>query len=199
MLLPDGGGRDVLAALRTQGRNVDTPVIVVTVVAEPGILGGFHVQEILTKPVSEAGLVAALGAAEVPRDGRRPILVVDDDPRAAKLAAISLAAAGYRAVSCHDGASALRAAQEAPAAVVLDLDMPGMDGFQVLDELRLRPASQDVRVLVWTMLDLPAEKRARLLAKAQAVVAKGGGVEALVARLQMLVPPFAPGAIEPGT
>jgi len=200
MLLPDGDGRDVLAALRTQGRNVDTPVIVVTVVAEPGILGGFHVQEILTKPVSEARLVAALVAAEVPRDGRRPILVVDDDPRAAKLAAISLAAAGYRAVSCHDGASALRAAQdEPPAAVVLDLDMPGMDGFQVLDELRLRPASQDVPVLVWTMLDLPAEKRARLLAKAQAVVAKGGGVEALVARLQMLVPPFAPGAIEPGT
>jgi CheY-like chemotaxis protein len=72
---------------------------------------------------------------------------------------------------------------------VLDLDMPGMDGFQVLDELRRRPASQSIPVIVWTVLDIPAEKRARLLAKAQAVVAKGAGVQALVDRLSALVPP----------
>jgi PAS domain S-box-containing protein len=198
LLLPDGDGRDVLAALRTQGRNVETPVIVVTVVAEPGILGGFHVQEILTKPTSAAQLVAALVSAGVPRDARRPILVVDDDPRAAKLAVIALERAGYRPVSCHDGSTALRAIEdESPAAVVLDLDMPGMDGSHVLDALRLRPASRNIPVVVWTMLDLPPEKRARLLAKAQAVVAKSAGAEALVARLQLLVPPMRDPGVEP--
>jgi PAS domain S-box-containing protein len=198
LLLPDADGRDVLAALRTQGPNVDTPVIVVTVVAEAGILRGFNIQEILTKPVSETQLVAALVAAGIPRNRRRPILVVDDDPDALKLAAITLGHAGYRAVCCPDGPSALRVAEEeSPGAVVLDLDMPGMNGFQVLDELRSRPTSRNVPVLVWSALDLPAEKRARLLAKAQAVVAKGAGVQALVDRLHVLVPPSSSREAEP--
>ena len=196
LLLSDGDGRDVLAALRLQGPNVDTPVVVLTVVAERGAVAGFEVQQILIKPVSKEELVTAVSRAGVPRDGIRPILVVDDDPSARKIAGAALSAAGYRAVGCRDGSAAIRAAEkESPAAVVLDLDMPGMDGFQVLDELRRRPVSESVPILIWTVLDLPAEKRARLLAKAQCVVTKSAGPQALVERLRFYVP--LPGSGDP--
>jgi two-component system response regulator PrrA len=128
--------------------------------------------------------------AGVPRHGRRPILVVDDDLSVLKLAEATLSAAGYRCVCRSDGGSALQAAEdEAPAAVVLDLDMPGMDGLQVLDELRRRSASHRIPVLVWTALDPPAEKRARLLAKAQGLIFKSAGLDALIERLRFYVPP----------
>jgi PAS domain S-box-containing protein len=194
LLLPDGDGRDVLKALRAEGPNTETPVIVVTVVAESSILAGFNVQEILTKPVSEDQLIASMAQAGVPQDPNRPILVVDDDPNALKLAEAMLSAAGYRCVCRRDGPAALQAAQdETPAAVVLDLDMPEIHGFQVLDELRRRPTSQRIPVLIWTALDLPAEKRARLLAKAQDVVVKSAGSAALLERLRFFVPPVGGG------
>jgi PAS domain S-box-containing protein len=120
----------------------------------------------------------------------RPILVVDDDPKSRKLTEAMLSAAGYRTLGCRDGPAALRAVrQESPAAVVLDLDMPGMDGFEVLDALREQPISQSLPILIWTVLELPADKRARLLAKAQEVVAKSAGAHALVERLRFHVPP----------
>jgi protein-histidine pros-kinase len=190
VLLPDADGRTVLAALRERGPNVDTPVIVMTVVAEDGVLAGFHVQQILTKPVTREQLLASMGGAGIAPDTSRPILVVDDDPNALKLAEVTLAAAGYGTVCCPDGAAALRVVGSASlAAVVLDLDMPGMDGFEVLDELRRRPSSRSVPVLVWTVLDLPPEKRARLLAKAQAVLSKSASAGALLDRLRFYVPP----------
>jgi protein-histidine pros-kinase len=72
MLLPDGVGPDVLAAIRGQGPNVGTPLLVITVVAEPGILAGLHVQGIVTKPVSAAQLLASLAEIGVPPDRRAP-------------------------------------------------------------------------------------------------------------------------------
>ena len=113
LLLPDDDGREVLKALRAHGANTETPVIVVTVVAESGILAGFDVQQIFTKPISEADLVTSVARAGVAKDHRRPILVVDDDPNTLKIAEATLLSAGYRPVCRSDAASALRAALEA--------------------------------------------------------------------------------------
>ncbi len=66
LLLPDANGRDVLTALRAEGRNADTPVVVVTVVAENAALAGFNIQRILTKPVSDGELLAALSLFVAP-------------------------------------------------------------------------------------------------------------------------------------
>jgi CheY-like chemotaxis protein len=189
LLLPDSGGLDVLTVLRAEGPNTQTPVIVITVVGETGILSGFDVHDILTKPVSEQQLITSVSQAGVPRDAGRPILVIDNDPNALKLAEATLSAAGYRCICRRDGASALRTAEdEAPAAVVLDLDMPGMDGFQVLEALRKRSSSRRIPVLVWTELDLPAEERASLLTRAQGFVFKSAGPNALLERLRFYVP-----------
>jgi signal transduction histidine kinase/CheY-like chemotaxis protein len=70
MLLRDGDGRDVLTAIRAAGPNADTPVVVVTVVAEPAALKGLHIHDILTKPVSHERLLASLAAAGVPANPR---------------------------------------------------------------------------------------------------------------------------------
>ncbi len=193
LLLPDLPGPQVLHAIRAAGPNRDTPVIVVSVVAERGLVAGFRVQDILAKPVKADDLLVALDRAQVRRGGERPILVVDDDPRDLKLAERILRELGYRPLCRPDGVSALEAVEaEDPAAVVLDLVMPGMDGLEFLTRLRRSKRRSATPVIVWTNKDLEREERARLQSAVQAIVLKSQGATALLDELRALVPAAAP-------
>jgi two-component system phosphate regulon response regulator PhoB len=79
------------------------------------------------------------------------ILVVDDEADIVALVAYHLAKAGYRVSTASNGSDALAAAQqERPALVVLDLMLPGLSGYEVLEQLRADEATRDVAVLMLT-------------------------------------------------
>lgn len=79
------------------------------------------------------------------------ILVVDDEPEIVALVAYHLAKAGYRVATAASGPDALEmAGRDRPALVVLDLMLPGMSGFDVLERLRSDDATRDVAVLMLT-------------------------------------------------
>jgi two-component system, OmpR family, phosphate regulon response regulator PhoB len=79
------------------------------------------------------------------------VLVVDDEPDIVALVAYHLAKAGYRVATAGSGAEALESARrERPALIVLDLMLPGMSGFEVLEQLRASEATRDVAVLMLT-------------------------------------------------
>ncbi len=79
------------------------------------------------------------------------ILVVDDEPDITALVSYHLAKAGYRVTTASTGPEALKAAEEhAPDLVVLDLMLPNLSGYDVLESLRRRPETRDVGVLVLT-------------------------------------------------
>jgi two-component system phosphate regulon response regulator PhoB len=84
-------------------------------------------------------------------NGSERVLVVDDEPDIVALVAYHLAKAGYRVSTAATGPDALRAArEERPALIVLDLMLPGMSGFDVLEKLRAHDATRDVAVLMLT-------------------------------------------------
>lgn len=69
---------------------------------------------------------------------KNKILVIDDDPRMVEVLTLTLEDADYRVIAAFNGKDGLRAAYaEHPDLVLLDIMMPGMDGFQVLDTLRM--------------------------------------------------------------
>ena len=79
------------------------------------------------------------------------ILVVDDEPDIVALVAYHLAKAGYRVSTASSGTDALESVRrERPALIVLDLMLPGMSGYEVLDQLRANDATRDVAVLMLT-------------------------------------------------
>jgi len=85
-------------------------------------------------------------------------------------------------VCCSSAAEGLAAAAKAlPAAVILDLLMPGMDGFEFLDRFRSEPGREAIPVLVWTSKDLSAMERDRLQRSAQTIMQKGVTSELVVA------------------
>ena len=80
------------------------------------------------------------------------VLVVDDEPDIVALVAYHLAKAGYRVATAGSGAEALESARrERPALIVLDLMLPGMSGFEVLEQLRASESTRDVAVLMLTV------------------------------------------------
>ena len=85
-----------------------------------------------------------------PTEGER-ILVVDDEPDIVALVVYHLAKAKYKVSSATSGSDALALAKrERPALIVLDLMLPGMSGFDVLDQLRADPDTASIAVLMLT-------------------------------------------------
>jgi len=82
---------------------------------------------------------------------KHKILVVDDEPDITALVAYHLAKVGYRVSTAHSGPEAIKsAAEQRPDLLVLDLMLPGMSGYQVLQTIRSRSETQDVGVILLT-------------------------------------------------
>lgn len=174
LLLPDMTGLDVLHRLRTDGKNRDTPVIIVSVVAEQGVIAGYRVHDALQKPCEAAELLDSLERAGVHPDKRGVVLVIDADLPSLRAMGMVLRQHGYTAECLQDGASALAVAErERPLAVIVDSSLPDMDGQEFLSRLRRCAGCERVPVIVWTTQDLPREKQDAFAGLAQAVITKG--------------------------
>jgi hypothetical protein len=188
IMLPDMSGRAVLEKLRERGLNQQTPVIVATLLAHKGMIAGFQVADILSKPLAHADLLSALEKCGVAPSTPRPILVVDDDRSALKLADEMLRQLGYRTVCRQNAASALKAAsKERPAAVVLDLIMPEMNGFEFLKRLRKTSRGRRTPVIVWTSKDLTEMERAELRSSTSAVTKKDDQADELIHEIRNIL------------
>jgi PAS domain S-box-containing protein len=188
LLLPDTTGLEVLHRIREEGKNRATPVVVVTVIAERGVIGGFAVEDFLQKPVNGRDLLVALQRAGVPPEKGGTILVVDDDPSALKLMEATLRKLGYSAQVVSNAESALMlTSARSPTAVILDLLMPGIDGFEFLLSFRRQPKNATVPVVVWTNKDLTTKDHERLRELAHGVLAKASE-GSLLDQLRALLP-----------
>lgn len=87
-------------------------------------------------------------------DPGRTILVVEDNPQAAKLLSLYLSQAGYEVMVTQSGAMALELAEQChPLAITLDLLLPDLDGWEVLAELKASPITRDIPVVIVSVLD----------------------------------------------
>lgn len=140
----------------------EIPVYVVTVVdnrQKALALGadGFH-----PKPVDRGWLLERLQAAEI-MSGRLRVLVIDDDETSRYLLKGLLAARGCQVVEAGGGSDGLRLAREGELnLVVLDLAMPDMDGFAVLERLRADPTTRSIPVVICTSHSVTREEQSRL-------------------------------------
>jgi two-component system phosphate regulon response regulator PhoB len=111
------------------------------------------------------------------------ILVVDDKADIAALVAYNLAREGYRVSTARSGSEALKAAiEEAPDLVILDLMLPDLSGFEVLQELRKRSETRDVGVILLTARDAETDRLHSLSLGADDYVSKPFSPQELVLR-----------------
>lgn len=149
----------------------------------------------LVKPVARDKLLAALDQLGITEG---TVLVVDDEPDALQLFGRMLASyhRGYRVLLARDGREALAILQEVrPAVILLDLIMPGMDGFQLLAERNREPALQQIPVVVISAQD---PTRQPIVSNALAITQGGGlSVRQLLKCIEFIATQLTPLPVKP--
>ena len=162
--LPEMDGWDVLTEIKSDPQVAATPVVVVSVLPDRSRGMALGASDYLVKPVARDELVGALRrVVPLPTEdsGRRVAVLVDDDPTALELARLALDPAGWTLLTCTEAEQVFDLVRESrPSVVLVDLLMPEMDGFEVIDRLRSDPVSASVPIVVLTSKTLtPAERR----------------------------------------
>ena len=176
--MPDLDGWTVLAAIKGDPALADIPVILLTIIDEKNRGFALGASEYLVKPIDRDKLIRVLRQLSTPSGGS--VLIVDDDEISRAGLRNALQQAGWQVAEADNGQNALTRLQEArPSAILLDLMMPEMDGFEFLDEVRHHEEWRDIPVIVITARDVTAEDRARLNGRVESVVQKTGRDEML--------------------
>ena len=164
-------GWDVLARLKADTATAAIPVVVCTAGNGRDEAAALGVADFLAKPFSAAHLRETL--ARVLPQSSGSILVVDDEPVVRALVRETLSGNGLEVREAGDGEEALGAvAARTPDAIVLDMMMPTLDGFAVLERLQRDPATRSIPVVVLTAQQLSGEERNFLQARAVSLLEK---------------------------
>lgn len=119
---------------------------------------------------------------------RPRLLVVDDEPMVLELIVTRLELGGYQCFSARDGFEALGRLQEVrPAGMVLDINMPGLDGFAVLDRMKADESLPSIPTMVLTARNQPQDVARAIALGARDYLAKPFRDEQLQARVARLI------------
>ncbi|HUO17777.1 MAG TPA: response regulator [Verrucomicrobiae bacterium] len=176
VLMPRGNGFETLVALRKTPETSGIPIIIVSIVDQKHVGFALGAADYLIKPVRKPELLETVRKhVTTPADDDATILLVDDDPKALELFEETLRSAGYETQSVRSGQRALEVlSNKIVGAVVLDLLMPEMDGFQVIRHVRQEPTLKNLPILVMTAKALTQEEIAILSRETQAQFQKNG-------------------------
>jgi CheY-like chemotaxis protein len=169
LMLPDRDGWTVLSALKRDPVLAEIPVILATLLDRRTRGYRLAALDVMFKPIDRHRLATLLDRA-VGNAPSRHVLIVDDDDTSRAVLRRALEAAGWSVWDAENGRLALaRLADARPDAILLDLVMPDMDGFEFMAEVRRRPDWRDIPVVVVTAMDLTDDDRRRLEGGAERV------------------------------
>ncbi|GEM_PF-252353 len=173
VIMPGKDGWQIIQELRADPDTRDIPIIVCSILSDADKGMSIGVADYLVKPVTEQDLLDALVHLEHPGAAGH-VLVVDDNADDRKLLRRILEDAGYKVEEATGGAEAINAIHtNPPNLIVLDLMMPDVDGFAVLENLKMAPLTRDIPVVVVTAKELGKSERERLQQRVEALLQKG--------------------------
>ena len=180
LLLPGMDGWEFLDRIRHEPTLAHVPLVIISSLADTSIAVTRGAAAVLQKPISRIQLktsLAAIGLHPSP-ERTRTVLVVDDDPKASDMIAALLPPPAYSVVRADSGIQAIQlAGRLRPDLILLDLMMPQVSGFDVVEALQHDDETARIPILVVTAKDISAQDRATLNAhreQAVGIVEKAG-------------------------
>ena len=166
IMLPGMDGWDFLAHLKQMPLLTCIPVVIISIVADRNKGFALGAAAVMQKPISRYELYESLvdlGLFPVSEGHPLKVLIVDDDPKAVELIVIRIRGLATTVLCAHGGLEAIDAARrELPDLIVLDLMMPDVNGFDVVDALKLRPDTARIPIVVVTAKQITSEDRTAL-------------------------------------
>lgn len=163
--LPGLDGWDFLHRIRGDDRWANVPVVIISAVADSNLGLARGASAVLQKPIGRSQLQTSLdllGLRPHPDSGLT-VLIVDDDPLAVEVIAAFLPAPAYLVIRAFGGREAIDLARsEIPDLILLDLMMPEVSGFDVVEALQRDPQTAGIPILVVTAKQITARDREAL-------------------------------------
>ena len=155
VLMPGRDGWSLLKECKTDKDLKDIPVIMISQLNQSNLAASLGANDYLTKPIDRSHFINTLKRILGNDTKDKKVLVIDDDKDVRELLSRLLKDAGYRPIDARDGKEGLERTKDEPALIILDLEMPRMDGFEFLDNyIKDVPEESRAPVLVFSGKDL---------------------------------------------
>ncbi|MGK2857289.1 MAG: response regulator [Thermoanaerobaculia bacterium] len=177
LVLPGLDGWEVLKRLKAEPETRQIPVVIVSMTQNRDLGLALGAEDYMVKPVDRKRFVERLRELTAPGGEKvRPrLLLIDDDPAVFELLGDELESSGFDVQVASSGEEGLALAREMlPDTVVLDLMMPGINGFEVATQLKNDLRTATIPILILTSHDVSPAERMQLESKISGVVKKGG-------------------------
>ena len=180
VMMPHKDGWSVLAEIRADSALKQIPVVLVTILDNKQLGLALGASEYVVKPVDFERLAEIVRKLEKPPANpfaatNGHVLIVEDDVDLREMLRKSLEKSGWRVEAARDGKAAIESLKShAPQVVILDLLMPEMDGFAVVEQMRAAPAWQGIPIVVVTARELTPIERDNLMSRVDEIIQKGG-------------------------
>jgi signal transduction histidine kinase/DNA-binding response OmpR family regulator len=172
--MPSPDGWQVLAQLKSDPVTRPLPVILCTITEDRGRGLSLGAADYLVKPILESDLVASLEKLEKPDRKAYNVLVIEDNPEEAQIVQRILEKLnGFSIRMVAEGnAGVERAENDQPNLVLLDLQLPGSMGYDVLAALRANPKTKGIPIIVLSAADMSPEQMESISGQVQAILRK---------------------------
>ena len=171
IMMPDMDGLEVLQSLKKQPETLDIPVIIVSISEDKETGLALGAIGYISKPVSKKRLISEIQKIGKPETSS--VMIVDDNDLDRQEIRRVVEGEGMTAIVAENGAACLELIRKrVPDLLVLDLMMPELDGFAVLERIRSRPGTRDLPVIIVTAKDLTEEDRKTLSGNVISVLEK---------------------------
>jgi PAS domain S-box-containing protein len=176
IMLPHMDGWEFLSRIKQVPDLQRIPVVIISIVADRHKGFALGAAAVMQKPLSRQELyesLVELGLFPLAPGKTLKVLVVDDDPKAVELIAVRIMGLASTILRAYGGLEAVDAAKrELPDLIVLDLMMPEVNGFDVVEALRAYPDTARIPILVVTAKQITAEDHVRLSRNVMTIMEK---------------------------
>jgi len=153
IVMPDLDGFDVTVVLKSDPITKDIPIVIISVIEDKSKAYRLGANDYITKPFSFDVLMEKVN--RLLSGSQKTILVVDDDKSLVKSIEFELKKRGFTTNSAHNGREAIQAVEKShPNLILLNIKMPEMDGYEVIQTLKGNPDTADIHIVVMTGLEI---------------------------------------------
>jgi CheY-like chemotaxis protein len=178
IMLPNMDGWEFLGRIKQVPALSAIPVVIISIVAERNKGFALGAAAVMQKPISREelyGTLVNLGLFPLSEDRSLKVLVVDDDPKAVELIALRFEGLAATVLRAYGGREAIEAARrQLPDLIVLDLMMPEVNGFDVVEALKGRSETARIPIVIVTAKQITLEDRAKLNGYVSTIMEKSG-------------------------